>query len=121
MALPVALDRILEAERRLGVEFPPDLKALILQRNGGHLSANGDDWELHPVWDPTDRRTASRSANHVELETRVARSWSRFPPLAVSIGVNSSGDRLVLLPGSDRIHAWDHETGTCAPIDQEGE
>jgi hypothetical protein len=119
MALKVTLGRITEAEQRLGLELPPELKTRLLQENGGEVTAAGDDWDLHPVWDPTDRKSASRSANHIEAETRVARSWPGFPAEALSVATNASGDRLVVFPGASRIQSWDHETGALAPIEFE--
>ena len=63
-----------------------------------------------PVWDPTDRRTARRTANHLLLETSQARRWAGFPEGAVAVARNGSGDVLVLRAGSDVIEVWWHET-----------
>lgn len=117
MALKVTASRIAEAEARLGLQLPPALKARLLEANGGEISAAGEDWDLHPVWDPTDRKTASRSANHIEVETRVARSWTDFPAQGVSVAMNASGDRLVIFPGATTIELWDHETGALTAIE----
>ena len=119
MGLKVTTGRIDEAEKRLGLELPPEVKARLQQENGGEDYAEGEDWELQPDSDPTDRKSTSRSANHIEVETRVARSWPGFPPAVVSVAVNASGGRLVVFPGTLTIESGDNETGALAAINLE--
>lgn len=115
MGFDVDDSRIQAAEVELGRELPAPLRERLRRDNGGEVEARcalGEDgWWLHPVWDDGDRKRAGRSANHVIRETEAARRWSGFPADAIAIADNGSGDRLVLLPGSERIHWWDHETG----------
>jgi hypothetical protein len=65
---------------------------------------------LYPVPDASTRRRLSRSCNDLVRETQVARQWRGFPSDAVAIAGDGNGNHLVLLPGSDEIHRWDHET-----------
>lgn len=44
-------------------------------------------------------------------ETQSAKKWHQFPIDAVAIAGNGTGDRLVLLPKSETVWTWDHETG----------
>ena len=60
-------------------------------------------WQLHPVFDDSDRKRMGRTANHLVRETAVARGWSGFPAEAIAIGANGSGDRLVLMPAGERF------------------
>jgi len=110
----------MDAERQLGRSFPRPLRARLARDNGGEVEADGDDWTLHPVWDPTDRKRMARTAGHVVRETGQAREWSGFPADAVSIAANGTGDRLILRSGSDRVELWDHETGESSPVDVDG-
>jgi hypothetical protein len=121
MGLPVTEERVRDAERELGREFPPTLRRRLLRENGGDIEVAGypgDDasWQLHPVWDPTDRRTAARSAAHIVHQTNEVGSGSGVPDGAVVIAGNGSGDLLLLLADDDRAYWWDHETHLVRPI-----
>lgn len=94
-----------------------------MRENGGDIAVSGypsDEsfWQLHSVWDPTDRKTASRSATHLVLETSNALAGRRvgLPEGTVVIADNGTGDLLVLPPGDDRPHWWDHENGSVHPV-----
>ena len=116
MAFPTQLSCIERAEAELGRQLPQPLRERLLRENGGELSAEDDDWQLHPVWDDRDRRTMGRTANHIVRETASARQWAGFPVGAVSVADNGSGDRLILRPGSTDIELWDHETRECRSV-----
>lgn len=122
MAFPTTEARLEAAERELGARLPNVYRMRLIARNGGELSTDDDDWQVFPVFDPTDRRTLSRSANHIVLETRNARTWQGFPAEAVAIASNGAGDFLVLLPArtsgllDPQVHVWNHETGQCQPV-----
>ena len=122
MAFPTTEARVEAAERELGVKLPHEYRVRLMARNGGELSTACDDWRVFPVFDPTDRKTAARSANHIVLETRNARIWEGFPPDAVAIASNGAGDFLMLMPvrSSGRldpqVHVWNHETRQSKPV-----
>lgn len=122
MAFPTTEAKVEAAERELGVKLPNEYRTRLMARNGGELSAAGDDWQVFPVFDSSDRKTAACSANHIVLETRNARTWEGFPPDAVAIASNGSGDFLILMPGRSserldpRVHLWNHETRKCEPV-----
>ena len=122
MPFPTTEPRIEAAERELGVKLPHEYRMRLLVRNGGELSTAGDIWQVFPVFDTTDRKTAARSANHIVLETRNARSWEGFPQDAVAIASNGAGDFLVLMPSRStgrldpQVHLWNHETRKCKPV-----
>jgi hypothetical protein len=112
MAYPVSEAHLREAEARLGRSLPPALRARLLRDNGGAVECDGEEWQLFPVWDPTDRRTMRKTASHLVAETqRAASRWARFPVGAMAIAENGSGDLLVLRSGSDQVEMWLHETG----------
>ncbi|MEQ1832156.1 MAG: SMI1/KNR4 family protein [Candidatus Eisenbacteria bacterium] len=119
MAFPTELSFIESEEAKLGVRLPADLRARLLGNNGGEIATDDEDWSLFPVFDASDRKKAARSANHIARETQAAREWRGFPPSAVAIARNGSGDYLVLLPSVDKpgaldkkIYLWAHETGS---------
>ena len=50
-----------------------------------------------------------------------AREWASFPPSAVAIGANGSGDMLVFLVENDErfgdaVYIWEHETGQIRQV-----
>jgi len=105
------------AEAKLGVRLPKALRARLRNTNGGEVEIKDDVWQLYPVFDTSDRKRTTRTANDIVRETTVAREWRGFPPAAVAIAANGSGDLLVLLPSAqdpsildERIYVWDHET-----------
>src|SRR3954454_21988153 len=77
MPFPVEEARIEVAERELGRRLPPELRQRLMRDNGGEVTAmpvredQQEDfdphWDLHPVWDDSDRRRASRTASHIVL------------------------------------------------------
>jgi len=121
IAFPTTEEHVVSAERELGIRLPREYRERLLSRNGGELSTAGDDWQVFPVFDATNRKTAGRSAGHIVLENDDARKWDGFPNGAVAIASNGSGDLLVLLQeaGSGRlgsqVHVWSHETQKCKP------
>ena len=119
MPFPTTEAHIQAAERELGVRLPREYRERLLTRNGGELSTSGEDWQVFPVFDTTNRKTATRSASHIVAENRRLRSWVGFPERAVAIGSDGSGNVLLFLPldASGRldpqVFVWDHETRKC--------
>jgi hypothetical protein len=114
-------ERVSRAERELERRLPAELQDRLRRDNGGEITAvlaaqqqqMGFDpyWELHPVFDDSDRRRAARSASHIVHETAEARTWRDFPEGAIAVASNGTGDRLIVLPESDEIVYWNHEDG----------
>jgi len=115
--VPFAIDdaQIDTAEAEIGARLPTSYRDAMKRSNGGEFETEADDWFLHPIFDNSDRKRITRTANHILLETRVAMEWSGFPRDALCIGHNGSGDRLVFLKDGaavgDQLYAWRHETG----------
>ena len=121
MPFPVEVSLIHEAERQLGRTLPMDLRVRLHRENGGGIRAVGDVWQLFPVFDPSDRKRITRTANHIVRETRWARECAGFPADAIAIADNGGGDFLIVQPGSDDIQFWDHETGETEPVEVDWE
>jgi hypothetical protein len=118
MPFPVDTRFIEEAERELGLFFPPIYKAKMVKENGGEAGTDSEGWTLFPFFDKLDSKRISRTSNHIVLETRNAREWDTFPQHAVAIGENECGDYLILQIAegsvnglSDVPYSWWHETG----------
>lgn len=118
MGLPTTEGCISAAERELGRKLPSPLRERLKRNNGGDIhvtgySSDGGCWELHPVFDATDRKHAKRSANHIVGETQEARSVPEAAPPegSVVIAGNGTGDLLLLPRDDDCPYWWDHETG----------
>jgi cell wall assembly regulator SMI1 len=124
---PVDEERVVAAEDALGRRLPDELRQRLMRDNGGDAEAvpSGEGaqrdfdphWELHAVWDDSDRKRAARSANHIVRETAEARGWAAFPEDAIAIASNGTGDRLILQRGSDEFAHWDHETGAVQGVE----
>ena len=120
MAFPTTEDRIAAAEAQLGVRLPAEYRNRLISQNGGELETEDDDWIVFPVFDSSDRKRASRSANHIVRETKQAMTWPGFPAGAIAVAENGTGDVLVFLPGANgqldgRLQYWNHETQECSP------
>ncbi len=121
MAFPTTETYVTAAERELGVTLPREYRERLIARNGGELSTAGDDWQVFPVFDATNQKTAGRSTGHVVWETRSARAWEGFPAGAVAIASNGTGALLVLVPMASssrldpQVQVWNHETRQCKP------
>jgi hypothetical protein len=120
MAFPTTEDRIVAAETQLGIRLPDGFRNRLMSQNGGEVEADDDDWTVFPVFDSSDRKRASRSANHIVRETQQAATWPGFPERAVAIASNGTGDLLVFLPRDKlqldgRVQCWSHETQKCTP------
>ena len=111
MPFPVDLKWIIDAENRLGMSLPLDLRARLAKSNGGELTTSFDHWMLYPVWDKTNRKTLTRTCNDIVRETQQARKRADFPDNAIALGANGRGDHLVVLDDKEEVFAWDHETG----------
>ena len=124
MAFPTTEEQLHRAEKEIGLALPSQLRARLLQENGGEISAGDDVWELFPVKDTSDRKRLARTANHLLRETEEARKWPDFPSEAVAIASNGTGNYLILRPAdrasgalSETVFLWDHETGSADPVD----
>jgi len=116
MPSPVSEELLVAAEASLGRALPPQVRARLRRDNGGEIEADGDDWQLFPIWDPTDRRTVRRTANHIVRENAEAREWESFPHDAVAVAGNGTGDLLVVCKGSDEIRLWRHDSGELEAV-----
>ena len=114
--MPFPLDRqhITATEQQLGASLPASYIASMIKSNGGTVKAGGDEWQLHPILDRSDRKHLARTSNDVLRETAACRQWEEFPDNAIAIAANGSGDQLVFLQHGDSIgnevYIWDHET-----------
>lgn len=126
MPFPVSVERVKIAEQEIGRPLPQELRERLMRENGGEVTAvpiredEQEDfdpyWDLHPVWDDSDRKRASRSANNIAREAKEATGWAHFPEGAVPVASNGTGDRLILLPDTDEIVAWEHEGGATVRV-----
>jgi hypothetical protein len=120
MAFDLSEVWIAETETRLGARLPEDYRAAMMRRNGGGIVLDGEDWELYPIRDGSDRKRIARTANDILRETAACREWRGFPPAALAIAGNGDGDQLVFLRAGDgcapTVFRWLHETGELAEV-----
>lgn len=123
MTLPTTEFYVDRAARELQVVFPPDYRRFLLERNGGEVqpvfAENDEDFGpfiFFPVFDDSDRRHATKTADHLVANHRSATEWVDFPEAALAIGEeDGTGNYFVLLDTgaglTDTIYHWDHESG----------
>ncbi len=117
MPFPVDAQYIKQTEEKLGVRFPLSYVAYMRRCNGGEIKVSDDYWQLYPILDTSGKKRLKRTCNDVVRETQQAKEWPRFPPNAVAIGSNCSGDLLAYIHTDqfqkldDMVYWWDHETG----------
>jgi len=122
MPFPLDIQFVKRAEAKLGRKLPLGYVVRMTRENGGGVTADGEHWSLHPIFDDSDRKHLKRTCNDIVRETTSAREWPDFPPEALAIGNNGGGDVLILLadPKSDRyadaVYWWDHETGELTKV-----
>ena len=117
MAFALDIQFVKRAEAKLGRKLPLGYVARMCRDNGGEVTTGTEVWWLYPVFDDSDRKRLTRTCNDILRETESAREWRDFPTLALAIGHNGGGDKLVFLPDpetdryGDPVYVWDHETG----------
>ncbi len=80
-------------EDKLQAPLPPVLKGRYAASNGGSFGdpRNRDrEWQLHPVFDASDRKQMKRTAEDIAHYTRHALQDQRFPRNGISIAHNFS-------------------------------
>lgn len=115
MPFDLSEEQLRATESEIGAAFPDSYRRLMMQSNGGAVSAKSDHWNLIPLRDTSDRKRVSRTANHVIAETK---SFSGFPSWhenAFAIAENGTGDALIMFRDGDRfepqVFYWSHEDG----------
>lgn len=73
MPFPVDIKYVNEAERKLGVKFPPAFVVRMVKENGGEVVTPLDVWQLHPFLDSSDRKRLARTCNDIARETAQAK------------------------------------------------
>lgn len=99
MPFPVSHDRVLAVEAKLGRCLPAQYSARVVRDNGGEIRALGDNWRLHPVWDPSTKKTIKRTAFDLIKELRVQHDAMAFHLMLslwhrMIMGITLSQDRL---------------------------
>ena len=86
---PPAPEAALRAlEEKLAAALPPVLRGCYAASNGGRFGdprQRDGEWQLHPVFDSSDRKQMKRTAEDVLHYTRLALQDTRFPRDGISI------------------------------------
>ena len=101
MPFPVDSVFIDRAAEKLGIRLPLSYIAHMQRANGGEVDAADDTWQLFPIYDDSDKKRIARTCNDIVRETKVAQEWNGFPPNAVAIASNGTGDKLIFLPNEE--------------------
>lgn len=120
MPWPVSEGYIEDCERALGFKFPQSYRAEMMNQNGGAVLCDNDTWNLHPIWDKSDRKRLKRTSNDVTRETNAMANWTGWPSNGVCIAANGTGDALIFSASSssrdNAVYRWSHETGQTKKV-----
>lgn len=116
MPFPIEIKYIEETEVKLEIKFPEKFKKRMMLNNGGELDSNEYFFELYPFFDRSNKKRISRTCNDIQKEIKRSKEWYGFPEVAIVIGTDGSGNKLVLIHDENRIlkeelFTWNHETG----------
>lgn len=115
MPFPVEEKFIEKAEQELGVRFPDSFRQKMMANNGEGVEVETDYFELHPIYDTSNKKRIKRTCNSIVHETKTAHEQYRLPGNLIVIGNNGGGDVLVYQAREDgsldpTIYWFDHET-----------
>lgn len=85
---PAPASALRALEGKLGATLPPVLEGRYAASNGGTFGdpRNRDcEWQLHPVFDATDRKQMKRTGEDIAHYTKLALKDARFPRNGISI------------------------------------
>lgn len=73
--MPFPLDTIFvdRAAQKLGIRLPISYIVEMQRSNGGDINVAGDDWQLFPIYDDSDKNSIRRTCNDIVRETKLAR------------------------------------------------
>lgn len=123
MPFPVDMKLVRRTEESLGVLLPLSYVNAMCHENGGELIFGEEAWQLHPIFDDSDRTRIKRTCNDVVRETNEARKWRGFPAGGVCIAGNGFGDFLIFVPDlqdprrlREVLYCWRHDTGEIEAV-----
>jgi hypothetical protein len=120
--MPFELDKrfVRNAEEKLGATLPASYCSAMMAANGGELRGMAAGWNLYPIQDASDRKRQARTWSDIVEETRGLADAGSFPPGAVAIAQDGSGDQLVFLRAgaafAPAVYHWHHETGELVKL-----
>lgn len=120
MPWPVSEKYVLDCENELGATLPDSYRTAMINDNGGAVICDRDTWNLHPMWDKSDKKRLKRTFNSVVRETNSMTGWTGWPGNAICIAANGTGDALILTSDQGQcdpaVYRWNHETGQTKKI-----
>uniref|UniRef100_UPI000DA1669D CbrC family protein n=1 Tax=unclassified Variovorax TaxID=663243 RepID=UPI000DA1669D len=113
-------------EEKLGAVLPPVLRACYAAANGGTFGdprRRDAEWQLHPVFDASDRKQMKRTGEDIAHWTKLALKDTRFPRNGLSIAHDHTPMRQLLVlrdeatgAVAEQVFVFDAHTGEwCAP------
>jgi hypothetical protein len=123
VAHPTSEERIAAEEERLGRRLPDDLRARLLDENGGEIQVvvgepspdpADDVWELVGVADVVKRKGRPRPVEGFADVTEREAAERELPHGAVVLATDGGGDLLLLL-ADDELAVFRHEDGDVEP------
>lgn len=123
MAFDVSEKYVAAAESNLEVRLPETYRDAMKKENGGTRKSASDLWSIIPIFDQSDRKRMSRTSNDIVRETKAMSSWTGWPPKAICIAQNGTGDALIFLREGavcdGTVYLWNHETGSVKMVAQD--
>lgn len=70
MAFPVDEKYLEVVEEEPDAQFPPSFRSKMISENGSEVTVHGDNFDLYPFYDTTDRKRLKRTCNSIVHETK---------------------------------------------------
>lgn len=120
-AAPASEADLAACEAAVGAVIPHELRQRLAGENGWRVDdsrgATGEEWRFLPVLDRSDRKSRVRTAEDIAWHTaRLRQARPDFAEAVVVARAWDEQDRLIVLPGDDRLHRQ-RGSGDAVPID----
>jgi len=123
MATQLDLKWVRETEDRLGGPLPADYVAVLRRRNGWYGVFDDEQWHFFSIFDKTDRKSTSKTAECIDRETTSLRKgFPYFPRDGVVVADNQAGSYLYIrLDGTSDLFRFELDGATSTRVGDVGD
>ena len=97
---------MIEFEKEINSTLQENYRNAMLDQNGGKFRVNGSDWNLFPIFDPSDKTGRTNLEGDVLRLTKEYSEMLSYPNGALILGEKNE-ILFITFPGSDGYYQWD--------------